>query len=267
MADDFVITPGGKRHRSLVHEVGPDHVITPIRGELRALNTRTNEFLALDAVPPVSPPPAHGGWAAWAEWQNTTGQAIEELSTTWKVPAEPTQSDGQLLYLFNGLQDGANTRAILQPVLQWGDSPLGGAPAWAVASWYVLTDGHAYTSGLVPVQPGDTLVGVMRRMPANGARFSYTCEFVGIPGTKLSVQGVPELVYADQTLEVYGVQNCQQLPAIGTTAMTQIILTTSAGPAPVRWAVYSDLNVINCNQRAVVVDDSATAGEVDIYYR
>ena len=85
------------------------------------------------------------------------------MTTTWTVPPEPIAEDGQLLYLFNGLQDSPVTQ-ILQPVLQRGKSPAGGGNSWALASWLVSNSDAFRTQTLVAANPGDVLTGVMKLM-------------------------------------------------------------------------------------------------------
>src|SRR4051794_8812134 len=72
------------------------------------------------------------GWITTAYWETTASEAVTEFRSTWKVPPEPERRGGQLIYLFNGITNEARN-AILQPVLQWGTSPAGGGPYWAVA--------------------------------------------------------------------------------------------------------------------------------------
>jgi hypothetical protein len=52
---------------------------------------------------------------------------------------------------------------------------------------------------------GDELVGVMTLIARNENLFDYTCEFQGIPNSSLTIQNVPELTWANETLEAYGV--------------------------------------------------------------
>jgi hypothetical protein len=102
--------------------------------------------------------PALGsGWIAYTYWNNGTGKSITSFKTRWVVPPAPVNDDGQLIYLFNGIQNYGYNYGILQPVLQWGASPAGGGSYWAVASWYVTSLGAAFYTPAVKVNPGDTL--------------------------------------------------------------------------------------------------------------
>jgi hypothetical protein len=131
MADDFVITPGGVRHKSLVHLIEPGAVLDGSAGRLRKLHwsgrvladlgpiaqRAANRPLMPDnlAPPPRKVPGIGNGWIAYAYWSNTSGHTITTFSTTWTVPPPPETQSGQLLYLFNGIQ---NSTMIYQPVLR-----------------------------------------------------------------------------------------------------------------------------------------------------
>ena len=97
-----------------------------------------------------------------AEWTNTTGHPISYFSTKWIVPPAPATDNGQLVYLFNGIQQTSSGPFILQPVLQWGVSPAGGGSYWSITNWYVNgMGGIALKGNLVQVNSGDVLRGVM----------------------------------------------------------------------------------------------------------
>ena len=98
------------------------------------------------------------GWITYASWSNSTGTPVSSFSTQWYVPPAPIAEDGQIIFLFNGIQ---NSTMIYQPVLQWGVSAAGGGNYWAVASWYADGQGGpAFHSDLVRVNPGDLLTRI-----------------------------------------------------------------------------------------------------------
>src|SRR5215813_13683143 len=85
-------------------------------------------YSALAHVPPAAPDEApRGGWVSWVDWQNNSGTPIAAFSATWIIPPEPSSAGGQLIYLFNGLQDAGKSH-ILQPVLQCGE--VAGCGKW-----------------------------------------------------------------------------------------------------------------------------------------
>jgi hypothetical protein len=206
------------------------------------------------------------GWITWAQWQNNTGTPISSFVTKWIVPDPPQTTSGQLIYLFNGLE---NSTFILQPVLQWGDhSPAGGGEHWSIASWWVSgQEDFAGHTDLVDVKPGDELIGVMERVapPLPGPLFAYTCSFKGIPKTKLLVFADEELTWSFQTLECYGLKKPSDYPSSFDTVMGSISLTTGDVHPPIAWTPID--KVTDCGQHTSVVSDSSHDGEVKIFYR
>jgi hypothetical protein len=172
MPRNLVLTPGGYRHPSLVHYVPANHAIHRKDGKQQLLNLATQVATDVEEFTPYpGDVPGFGtGWIAYAHWLNTTGQPITNLRTIWKVPPAPTTQSGQIIFLFNGIDPTNPSDGILQPVLQWGISAAGGGPYWAVASWYVGGDGHAFHTTPIRVNTGDTVVGVMKATGPGGQR-------------------------------------------------------------------------------------------------
>jgi len=200
-------------------------------------------------------------WIVWSQWKNTTGIPVSSFKTKWVVPAEPLAADDQLLYVFNGIQ---NSAMIYQPVLQWGTSPAGGGGSWAVASWYVNgDDGDAFHSDLVPVQRGEILVGIITLIAQTGGALDYNCEFQNIKGTALAIQGVDEMPWCVETLEVYGIDRVDNYPT-RQIKMQSIELRLGAAPANLVWSVWAP--VTDAGQAVRVIDESTSGGgEVDLY--
>jgi hypothetical protein len=134
-----------------------------------------------------------------------------------------------------------------------------------VASWYVSDNGHAFHTTPVQVNTGDTVVGVMTLTAESGGNFNYTSEFQGMPATILPVLNLPELVWCNQTLEAYSIRQCSDYPASTFTALQAINIQTGTGSPALNWTRVNQ--VTDCGQHAIVVSNSATEGEVDIYYR
>ncbi len=146
--DDLVVTPGGYRHTSHVHAIGPGHRLDLARGTIQQMDARghlVHDFGPLQiksSGKPLMPGNvsrhptlAAGlgeGWIAYAGWTNDTGHPVTLFSTMWKVPPAPKTNHNQVIFLFSGIQNSTN---IYQPVLQWGPSAAGGGPYWAVANW------------------------------------------------------------------------------------------------------------------------------------
>jgi hypothetical protein len=153
MAEDYVITPGGFRPKGRVHLIEPGHLVSGEGGRLRKvhfLGEVVADFGPLIPRPgneplmprnvvrtrpgpllPAQIPALGSGWITYAWWQNATGRPITSFVTTWVVPPAPRTQSGQLIYLFNGIQ---NSTMIYQPVLQWGYNNAFGGNYWCVAS-------------------------------------------------------------------------------------------------------------------------------------
>ncbi len=274
MGEDLLLTPGGFRHRSLVHQVETGQVLRVADGQLQMRDMKTNALIAAhenvieiqngmmahDVLPALG-----SGWIAYAYWNNGTGRSITSFRTTWTVPAAPSSASSQTIFLFNGIQNYGTNYGILQPVLQWGSSAAGGGQYWSIASWYVTSGGQAFHTNLIRVNPGDVLVGVMRLTGQANGQFSYTSEFEGRANTSLPVQNIAELLWCNETLEAYSVNQCSNYPAPTLTAMRAISIQTGAVTPVIGWTAVN--KVVDCGQHAVVVSNSATNGEVDIYYR
>ena len=114
-----------------------------------------------------------GGWISWGSWQSAATDPIVSFVASWTVPPAPVQGNGQLVYLFNALQDGAGAH-ILQPVLQWGLSPaLNSGPYWGLASFWVGDpDDPMFCSEFVPISPGATVTGRMEVSVQQNGLFS-----------------------------------------------------------------------------------------------
>jgi peptide methionine sulfoxide reductase MsrB len=278
VSEEMVITPGGVRAKSLVHEIEPGHVLDSSEGRLRRLGASgetIEEYGLLEVRPPDQPlmpgavaPPAAvvpelgSGWITYATWVNGSGTPVSSFWTTWTVPPPPDTQSGQVIFLFNGIQ---NATMIYQPVLQWGQSGAGGGNYWAVASWYADGQGgQAFHSSLVQVNSGDVLVGIMTLTGEAGANFSYNCEFQNIANTALPITNVEQLTECVETLECYKIQQCSDYPDATFTGMGSISIETRGSRPSISWAANDA--VTDCGQHTIVVSDSAENGDVDLYY-
>jgi hypothetical protein len=274
MPEELLVTPGGARPRSVVHEIAPGHVLDGTDGRLRHLHPSgdlLSDFGELDARPedeplmpteiahPIAATRFGSGWITYASWANATGTPVSSFATTWEVPPAPRTQSGQTIFLFNGIQ---NSTMICQPVLQWGRSGAGGGDYWAVASWYVGGQGApAFYSNLVRVNPGDTLRGIMTLSSEATEGLTYNCQFQGIANTGLWIQNVRELTWCIETLECYGITQCSDYPDADLTAMKAIHLRTGNTRPPVDWSTNDP--VTDCGAQTNVVSNSSTDGEVD----
>jgi hypothetical protein len=153
---DYVHVPGGiVLHKSCVHEipdgaeVDADERVT-LRGVQVAKHARCN-YKAYRSGGPLAgsgaagragpQPPSTGGWVE-TSWANSTQAMFTHMDSGYfTVPPNPSSNHGQLLYFFPSLE---NNDSIVQPVLQWGDSPApGDGQMWKFTNWRVTCTGVA----------------------------------------------------------------------------------------------------------------------------
>jgi len=185
------------------------------------------------------------GDSGWIVYGSVTGDNFESFDGFWDVPQAPTANDGQLVYLFTGLEDSGGDE-ILQPVLQWGSSPAGGGAFWAIASWWVTSSGQALYSTLNQVNVGDSLTGTMTST-GSGSWTIVTTD--NNNPTTLNVQNIAPQQMATVTLESYSISNCNDYPA-SSTVFTGMTLNDSGNEVQPEWqsnVIYSTCNeTVNC---------------------
>jgi hypothetical protein len=205
---------------------------------------------------------ASSGWLAYSWWPAPPGDPIALVETTWTVPTPPANGDvGQAVFIFPGLEDG---NLILQPVLQYGKSQLGDDGGWAIASWYTTDTCIHRSSGLILVNPGDELVGIITGTVNPDASINYNCWFKrngeDLASTNLPLASVPELTTCVQVLEAYNLSSQQSLPE-GTIQMRNIQVQTASGNGVLSWGY--DVSDSPYNVVVNVVNNGAPGGEVD----
>lgn len=274
-----VLTPGGWTDSSRIHRVPDGEVAGVWNGRLQVrsmagavvsdfgattslLDTknRGNDFTASL----MSPYLGHG-WIAFARWNRPagSGNAITHDTTWWVVPPAPATSNGQTIYLFNGLQDDAGN--IIQPVLQWGTSAAGGGSYWAVACWAIYSNGAGrFVGPLRSVRPGDTVVASVDSTVIDGGHF-YSCHF-NTPGygQLLWYDEGHEFPQAVETLEAYNITECTDYPDTLMTAFKGISIRTHNGIPTIAWSPRD--SITDCGQSVSIVSNANPGGEVDVYY-
>lgn len=259
MGDELVLTPGGFRPRSKVHLIEAGHFVKLSDGHMLKVNSSGKVIADFG---PIGPPGSgsNPNWITYSYWQNeNTDVPISSFRTTWIVPPPPSTLSGQTIYLFNGLMTKGGD-LILQPVLQWGPSRLGGGNYWVIACWHVSREDACY-SAFVKVNPGDTLVGVMTQTSQGGPFFNCNCIFEGIPDTNLTIQNVQEFTYCVETLEAYNnvevgdpPTNCTDYPHTARTRMTAIDIQPLVLRHTVFWTPVN--NLTDCGQETLVIKDT-----------
>jgi hypothetical protein len=203
------------------------------------------------------------GWIENAQWRVGGTKPIVYFSTKWIVPPAPASSDNQTVFLFNAMQPDSGAH-IIQPVLQWGPSHAGGGNYWSIANWYADGQGGgASVRGLILVNPGDVLQGVMTCTGQTGTEYSYKCSFVGFPSIDVTVSDVDQLTWAYETLECYGLRQCADYPDTTLTAMYDIELRTgtpgtSGSDATLDW--FPVTTFTDCGQNCSIISDASPGG-------
>jgi hypothetical protein len=255
-------TSKGPRHRLQVHQIKggsrirrSDHM-----WEIRARNGEMSEITSSTAreFSPAADQRAQGGWESWVDWQNMTGNPLTSFVASWQVPPAPTVANGQLIYLFNGLQDIGGDH-ILQPVLQWGTSPAqGSGDVWGLASFWVGQESDPmFCSEWAAVSSGTTVTGRMTLTTQQNGLFSCTCRFDDYPGTELTAENLPNLVDCVLTLEAYGIGPNAPYPSVPNSDFSAVTLTTGQVTPAINWQPSGG---------AIVRVDGGNGGNIEVVY-
>lgn len=226
------------------------------------------------------PPPGNANWITCGYWSDASGAAVTSLVSSWVVPPEPTTKASQLIYLFNGIEPAAGG-LILQPVLQWGgsdpdaDGKQRTGQFWSIASWLVGgNDDSATHTPHIRVNPGETLVGLMKLLSRSSNGCIYSCEFQGRAGTTLITPAIPDLIWCYETLEAYeeegthtppyDLDSASEYPPAASITFGDIGIVTDVENPTGTWGV-SD-TVSQYGERTAIVNETSTGGEVSIYF-
>ena len=235
-----VLVPGGQmRPRECVHEVASG---TLIHEAAKGVLTVTEPGKAPRVLPACSAALVGramrgSSWKTWAQLKPPNATHVTAMSNTWEVPLNPTKNNNQILYFWNGIEDGGSTggTGVLQPVLQFGQSTPN---AWGVKSWYVGSGGTV-TSQVVKLQPGDIVTGNMTQH-SDG---SWTCTGAGqsSAASTLHYAGTnkEKFTYAyTAVLEAYHVYtDAREYPGSGSVAFSKTQLEFDGRKAfpPFKW--------------------------------
>jgi len=155
----YKIAPGGyKIHPDCLHAIDAEYYEI-IEDKSSILTVLLNNGTKLKYPPCPHKILKHGAaWKAWTEYQDAS--LITNLVSKWKVPVDPQVNSNQILYYWDGVEPTDN-QAVLQPVLQWGETPAGGGQYWAMASWFVSATHGAFFSNLILVDNDNTIIGTL----------------------------------------------------------------------------------------------------------
>jgi len=257
---DYVATPGGYLHKSCVYDVGNNAKVIRQFDQSFFVTKEDGSHLYIPRCNYPRMMVDGDGWQVFAEWD--AGKDLTDFNATWNVPTNPPTYNDQLLYTFSGLQNsfsfnGEQGVDIIQPVLQFGDSPAGGGAFWGIACWYVTSTGIGLHSKLQPATAGDSIFGVMTKPSASSSSWSIVAtDTTSGVSTNLAVdKKLGEFEpYAFVTLEVYDVSDCTQYPT-NPLLYTDLIIQVSNQPVTPVWKAQSQQVI--CKESCTV--NSATA--------
>jgi len=211
----------------------------------------------LQIIPPCKAPPAAtkplpNGWAAYA-WAQHTGTQLSSYNGAWTVPPTPADQAAQTLFLFTGFQNSftapANVTNIIQPVLQWGASAAGGGKYWALASWYVDSNGNAFWSNLTMTQSGHSIQGKMS-LSSGTTWVIESIDATTGQTTTLTIATNTSEPFTFVTLEVYTISACGDYPT-GSDLFSNLVFTPSFSPA------WNPVATPGCEESVSVVSPSS----------
>jgi len=253
VSSEYLRVPGGLVHSSCIYRLTEQNSLIEHEGdELVVTGGETGEILRISKCPyPVrrNDRTTHGpAWKTWAQYQNT--ELISSLTGYWTVPPQPTSSDSQILYFWNGVEPTDNSE-VLQPVLQWGYTPAGGGDFWGVASWFVSANFGSVVSPLVDSSPNDVIKGYNFRQ-ANG---TWTINGTDTNTAQSAVISYTpdesDYSYAYEVLEAYTLSGCDDYPPTGEVTFDQILVEVDGKPVKPTWQTMT--KDTTCNEQTVVV--------------
>jgi hypothetical protein len=239
-------------------------------------------------------PPSGNGWVTWAQWGNTNGQPINYFSSTWSVPSAPATNDGQLLYIWNGLEpylvNSNPNNLVMQPVLQWGANGSGpntfGGQYWCISNWCAWGANGAYTAPQT-VAVGTNLTGVLTLTGQQpDGSYNYTSAFNGysntmnvtegqvysnLGATTVAIPGIPMEDWAYEVLEVFRVAQRTDYPGETGVTMSNISLQTGPPgvytPAALQWQPELQTAIATIGEStAIGSSNSNGTGQVTLYF-
>ena len=226
---NYVITPFGYFHPSCVDHLAKGDVLLHDEKAIQHADGMTEKIpvcefphykadgqAVMGDEPGTQAPPniSH----AWVEYASiTTTTAYGQIYSEWTVPPNPTNNDGQTVYLFNGLEDINDVVTIIQPVLGW-NSDYGSA--WGIAAWNCCESGTVIEGTPAHTNPGDHLEGYVFDNCSAGTKTCSSWDIVIVDVTTGAFSELLDSSNFGQTfnwafggvLEVYNIVQCGDYP-------------------------------------------------------
>jgi hypothetical protein len=226
--ENFVVTPFGYYHPSCVNHLTQGDVLRQDEKAIQRANGST-ENIELCAYPhyradgekvvgderAVKEPNISHAWIEYATI--TTTGAYGQIYGEWDVPSSPTSNDGQIVYLFNGMEDTNDVVTIIQPVLGWNSDYAG---AWSIAAWNCCVNGNVNEATPAHANPGDHLEGYVFMNCVKGTRVCSSWDIVIVDEESGAFSELIDTSnYSQQfnwafggVLEVYNIAQCTDYP-------------------------------------------------------
>lgn len=273
---DYVLTPSGVfAHKACVHNLDKGDVVDHLGniqkkdGTVQAVSACGYPEIPSPAHKPGQSsrvqPPTDNGWTEYAYW--FAPSAVGEFANNFHVPAAPSNFDGQLIYIFPGMQGGG---AIIQTVIQYGNNGGWGGQYWTMASWAGgggEYNGNYYSGNVVSISTGDEIHSDISGNPGNCNGNGCLWSIVGTDLTNGQVATYDTYINISWNqviplaIEVYGVDTCADYPATYDNSYYFYIAGWNGGP---QWTpqLTSSITVETCNE-SVGSDGSSY---VNLYY-
>ncbi|HKN07619.1 MAG TPA: hypothetical protein VJ021_08530 [Thermoplasmata archaeon] len=257
----YVITPFGDVPKSDMIRVPSGSAVVDDASVILPNGTRLNlPHQSGSRLPTL--PDTH--WIEYASWEySPNNPTLDYSSAQWFVPASPTTFDGQLIYIFPGLESAATGCWIIQPVLQWGYNGIFGGNYWVLADWVVGCSGNIVTDPLdVPVTAQITGLLQGSSCQSSNGECNWAIEATeDVAGVKTGIELSGEnplndlnAHWAALTIEAYDLDKCSDYP-LGWTSFTSIALYCSSGSQLTpSWS--PTINYTDCGQ-AVDIESSS----------
>ena len=269
----YVLMPGGSRLKSRVKKAlekakAPKSTIKKLEKISPDTTTERADLLESDvhfirSLVPHSHEIVNPRWVAYAGWNNQTGSPVASMTAVLRVPQPPVNKFGHSIFIFPGLQ---SEKLILQPILQWGITGMGGGESWNIGS--CLIGGQSspiQLSGLTTVNPGDVIKAVIELKDISNNKYYYTSYFEDFNRSRIDTAGLQELKYCCVTLESYNVRVPNDYPAQQLTTLSGIRLADmNMRPILPAWQVKP--NSGSLGEHAIVRRVPGEDDAIDLYF-
>ena len=269
----YVLMPGGSRLKSRVKKALEQakaskatlkklEQLPPLVNKERA-SLLESDLHFIRSLVPLSHEIVNPRWVAYSGWNNQTGSPVGAMTAIVRIPQPPVNKYGPTIFIFPGIQ---SDKLILQPVLQWGISGMGGGAFWSIGS--CLIGGQSspmQLSQLSRVNSGDEVKAVIKLNDVSNGKYFYTSYFEDFNRTRIDTAGLHELKYCCVTLESYNVRVPNDYPPQQLTTLSRIRLTDeNMRPVLPTWQVKP--NSGSLGEHAVVRRRPGEDDAIDLYF-